>query len=324
MHMNKHQLNNIDLKNKKIIVIGGGVIGASWAAVFLAHKMIVTICDPKEGIELEIVNNIDKALSELSDIGFNDSNITTSNSHIFFEKDIKKAVIDADYIQENGPENIDFKVALWEEIEAYAPSHTCFYSSSSSLTATEQSMKLKNRSRLIIGHPFNPPHLMPLVEVVPGQINNSEIVLHAMCFYHSLGKEPRLVNKECSGFVANRLQSAIFRECVYLVQEGIVSVDELDKIVTSSLGIRWVSGGPFLSFHLGGGEGGISHFLEHLAPAMETLWKQQLANPVSFDDKTKKRIVEQISKAYGIDKIDTLNENMSEKEINIIKTLNNI
>nr|WP_314263732.1 3-hydroxyacyl-CoA dehydrogenase NAD-binding domain-containing protein [uncultured Moellerella sp.] len=319
--MKKLQLNNIDLKNKKVTVIGGGVIGASWAAIFLAHKMRVTICDPKDGIEKEIVSHIKKILLELSDIGFNDSNVTINNAHLYFEKDIKKAVVDADYIQENGPENKDFKINLWAEIESYAPSHACFYSSSSGLTATEQSLKLKDKSRLIIGHPFNPPHLMPLVEVVPGKVQSSDLVNHAMCFYHSLGKEPRLVKKECSGFVANRLQSAIFRECVYLVQEGIVSVDELDNIVTSSLGIRWVSGGPFLSFHLGGGEGGITHFLEHLAPGMEKLWEQQLANPVSFDNRTKEMIIEQISKTYGTEEIDTLSKKMNDKEINIIKTL---
>lgn len=319
----ENQHNNIALDNKNITIIGAGVIGASWAAVFLAKGMNVTISDPKENIAQDVKDYVQGALTELSQMGLNTQNISLEKNQtsLFFEKDLAVAVSQADYIQENGPENRDFKANLWKEVEAHAPNHTFFLSSSSGITATQQATQLTKPERLIIGHPFNPPHLMPLVEVVPGIQSDQSYIEHVLNFYSALGKSPKLLKKEVAGFVANRLQSAIFRECVALVQQGVVTVDELDDIVTTSLGIRWASGGPFLAFHLGGGAGGITHFLEHLTPTMELVWKDQQNTTVTFDAKTKQLIIDQINEKYGTESIPSLEKSMSAKEISIIAAL---
>jgi ketoreductase RED1 len=306
---------------KNITVIGGGVIGASWAVVFLSAGLNVTICDPADGIDDKVKQYVTRALSELSVMGdgLYDSDVLMKRLH--FEKDIARAVRHADYIQENGPEKESFKVNLWAEVEKHAPSHTLFLSSSSGITATRQSVSMSRPERLMVGHPFNPPHLMPLVEVVPGEVRDSGLVTQALSFYNASGKAAILVNKEIAGFVANRLQAAIFKECVYLVQKGIVKVDELDEIMTSSLGIRWATGGPFLSFHLGGGQGGFRHFLEHLAPEMAVLWGQQEQSEVAFDDETRAMLTGQIDDAYGLYTVEQLEEKRNIKELSVLKSL---
>ncbi|KNC92595.1 hydroxylacyl-CoA dehydrogenase [Trabulsiella odontotermitis] len=312
---------NLDCIGKNITVIGGGVIGASWAVVFLSAGLNVTISDPADGIDEKVKQYVTSALSELSIMGDGLYVSDTLIKKLRFEKNIARAVQYADFIQENGPEKESFKVNLWSEVEKYAPSHTLFLSSSSGITATKQSVSMSRPERLMVGHPFNPPHLMPLVEVVPGEVRDSGLVAQALSFYNALGKAAILINKEIAGFVANRLQAAIFKECIYLVQKGIVKVDELDDIMTSSLGIRWATGGPFLSFHLGGGHDGFLHFLEHLAPEMAVLWEQQEQCDVSFDDETRTMLMRQIDDTYGLHTVEQLEEKRNIKEISVLKSL---
>jgi ketoreductase RED1 len=151
---------------------------------------------------------------------------------------------------------------------------------------------------MLIGHPFNPPHIIPLVEVVPGPRTSPEAVKDAVAFYAALGKTPQVVRKEIGGFVANRLQAAIFRECVSLVAQGVVTVDELDSIVTHSVGLRWAVGGPFASFYLGGGDDGMRGFVRQFGPGMEARWRSMEA-PVTFDESTSKTLFEQSDAAFG-------------------------
>jgi ketoreductase RED1 len=193
---------------------------------------------------------------------------------VSFEPDLARAVDGTDVVQENGPERLDLKHQIWTTIEANAPEHALFLTSTSGIPATDIATALQAPERLVVGHPFNPPHLIPLVEVVPGRQTSAEAVQGAVDFYTSLGKKPIVLAKEVPGFVANRLQAAIFRECVHLVAEGVVTEQQLDEVVTSSLGQRWAVSGPFLSFHLGGGPGGLPHFLEHLGPGLQKRWGQ--------------------------------------------------
>ena len=137
---------------------------------------------------------------------------------------------------------------------------------------TDMSADMQEPGRLLVGHPFNPPHVVPLVEVVPGALTPPETAQAAASFYRSLGKVPVVLRKEIGGFVANRLQSALFRESVNLVLQGVVTPEELDQVVTESVGVRWATAGPFESYHLGGGPGGIRHLLEHLGPGMVRRW----------------------------------------------------
>jgi ketoreductase RED1 len=280
---------------QRVTVIGAGVIGASWAALFLAHGLKVCINDPRAGIEGEVRELIGRAAPVLQSLGLP---TTFEPSALRFEPDLERAVADADVVQENGPERIDFKRALWARIEQAAPAHALMLSSSSALPATDQAKEMKHPERMLVGHPFNPPHVVPLVEVVPGRATSPQAVQEALAFYKALGKSPQVIHKEIGGFVANRLQSAIFRECVSLVSKGVVRVEELDAIVTQSVGLRWAAGGPFLSFHLGGGEGGMRSFVQQFGPGMERRWAS-MSDEVKFDEATNALLFEQADAAFG-------------------------
>jgi ketoreductase RED1 len=172
-------------------------------------------------------------------------------------------------------------------------------SSSSAMPASAQARDLSAPERMLIGHPFNPPHVIPLVEVVPGALTSPASTAEAVAFYTALGKVPQIVHKEIAGFVANRLQSAIFRECVSLVAQGVVTVGELDAIVTNSVGLRWAVDGPFASFHLGGGDDGMRGFVRQFGPGMEQRWRSMTEGTVAFDEATTKLLFEQSDAAFG-------------------------
>jgi ketoreductase RED1 len=178
---------------------------------------------------------------------------------------------------------------------------------------------MENAARLLVGHPFNPPHLIPLVEVVPGERTEARAVEDAVAFYKALGKVPRVLRKEIQGFVANRLQRAIFRECCHLVLEGVVTVDELDDIVTSSIGLRWAADGPFRSFHLGGGPGGFPAFFKQFAPGMEAAWKSQA--PVTLDAKSQQTIIRQAQASFAAEPPEKLESERDAKQLAIIRAL---
>lgn len=179
---------------------------------------------------------------------------------------------------------------------------------------------MEQPERLIVGHPFNPPHLVPLVEIVPGEKTSEATVRQAKAFYAALGKKPQVLRKEIPGFVANRLQSAIFRECVYLVAQGVVTEQELDDIVTSSIGLRWAVGGPFRTFHLGGGPAGLPHFIEHLGRAMEANMWPALGNP-TFDDTTVATLVNQANEAFGGGTVEELAAERDRAQIALMRAL---
>jgi ketoreductase RED1 len=220
-------------------------------------------------------------------------------------------------VQENGPERVEFKRAIFATIEDNAPAHALLLTSTSGIPASAIAKTLKQPERLVVGHPFNPPHLVPLVEVVPGEGTSPENVERAVAFYRGLGKKPIVLSKEVPGFVANRLQVAIFRECVHLVAEGVVTEQQLDEVVTSSLGQRWAVSGPFLSFHLGGGAGGLPHFLEHLGPGLQKRWGQ-LGTP-NLDEPTVALLSAQSEDFHGT--IDELAKNRDVRQIALMKAL---
>ena len=314
--MNEKASSEILERYSKVAVIGAGVIGASWTAVFLAHGLSVLINDPRDDVEAVVHDYIGKASSTLEALGLPTKNLAAK---LRFEADLARAVSDADLVQENGPERVEFKQDLWARIEPHVPAHALLLSSSSAKTATEQSLKMRNPGRLLIGHPFNPPHLIPLVEVVPGERTEPEAVADAVAFYKALGKVPRVLRKEIQGFVANRLQRAIFRECCHLVLEGVVTVDELDDVVTSSIGLRWAADGPFRSFHLGGGPGGFVSFFRQFAPGMEAAWKSQAA--VMLDAKSQQIIIDQAEASFAATPPEKLERERDKKQLAILNAL---
>lgn len=297
-------------------VIGAGVIGASWAALFLAHGLKVVVNDPQPDIENVVGTMLTKAGPTLRELGLPHEGL---EKNLRFEPDLERAMAGTDLVQENGPENPEWKQKLWARIEPLVPKHALLLSSSSARPATEQAKLMKDGNRMLVGHPFNPPHLIPLVEVVPGERSAPEAITDAVAFYEALGKVPRVLKKEIQGFVANRLQRAIMRESCYLVQEGVVTVDELDDIVTSSIGLRWAVNGPFSSFHMGGGPKGLESFFQHLGKNMANSFK---ALPqVELDEKLQQRIVDQAAASFGRTSIPQMERKRDDSQLAILHAL---
>ena len=195
-----------------------------------------------------------------------------------FTSDLSAALADADFVQENAPERPELKVKLFADIDDATPPDAIIASSSSGITMSVMQAKCRRPERTVIGHPFNPPHVIPLVEVVGGMATSPETIEDAMAFYASIGKKPIHLKKELPGHVANRLQSALYREVVYLIGQGVLDVADADDAVSWGPGLRWGVMGPNLLWHLGGGEGGIQHFMDTLMPRMAAGWPG-LGNP---------------------------------------------
>jgi ketoreductase RED1 len=300
----------------KTAIIGAGVIGASWTALFLAHGLEVVVNDPRPDVEVLVRDYIRNSLSTLDALGLPTANL---EAKLRFQADLEGAVAGADLVQENGPERIEFKQDLWARISKVVGDKALLLSSSSAKTATEQALKSSRPERLLVGHPFNPPHLIPLVEVVPGEKTSEDAVADAVAFYAALGKVPRVVRKEMPGFVANRLQRAIFRECCYLVIQGVVKVDELDDIVTSSIGLRWAADGPFRSFHLGGGAGGFRSFFKQFGPGLNEAWKNMA--PVDLNEAAQDKIIAQAEGSFAARPAEQLESERDAKQLAIIRAL---
>jgi ketoreductase RED1 len=307
---------NILNRYGKTAIIGAGVIGASWTALFLAHGLEVVVTDPRPDVETFVRNYIRSNLSTLEALGLATANL---EAKLRFEADLESAVAGADLVQENGPERVEFKQDLWARISKMVGDGALLLSSSSAKTATEQALKCSRPERLLVGHPFNPPHLIPLVEVVPGEKTSEDAVADAVAFYAALGKVPRVVRKEMPGFVANRLQRAIFRECCYLVIQGVVTVDELDDIVTSSIGLRWAADGPFRSFHLGGGADGFRSFFKQFGPGLNEAWRNMA--PVDLNEAAQDKIIAQAEASFAARPAQQLESERDAKQLAIIRAL---
>ncbi|WP_342539505.1 3-hydroxyacyl-CoA dehydrogenase NAD-binding domain-containing protein [Heyndrickxia sp. FSL K6-6286] len=299
-----------------VTVIGAGTIGVSWTALFLAYGLTVRVNDPRPDVKEVVLNGIDQIKPTLKALGLPTEGLT---NRLEIEPDLDRALQGAAVIQENGPERLEFKHELFSKIEKVVSKETLLLSSSSGIPSSEIAKGMKNPERLLIGHPFNPPHLVPLVEVVPGEYTKDQAVQDAITFYRALGKEPMVLEKEIPGFVANRLQSALFREAVNLVLEGVVSMEDLDRIVTNSIGLRWAVGGPFLTFHLGGGKGGLPAFLQHLGPNLQNGWKN-LGNP-NLDEANVQTLSNHAMNSYGNVPIEQLEKSRDQKQLSVLKML---
>jgi len=254
----------------RIAVVGTGVIGASWAAYFLAKGFDVAATDPADGAEKRLRTLIDGFWPTLERIGLAEG---ASHSRLRFDPDIRRAVEGCAFIQENGPERADVKRDLLAKISAAVHSDSLIATSSSGILISDIQDAAAFPERVVLGHPFNPPHLMPLVEVVGGRLTSEDAVNKALTFYRSIGKKPIHIRREVKGYVANRLQAALWREAFYLVEQGIASVEDVDTAIAYGPGLRWALLGPFLNLHLSGGAGGIAHALEHLGPPVESWWR---------------------------------------------------
>src|SRR5262249_49150588 len=242
----------------RIAIVGTGVIGASWAAQYLARGFDVVATDPAPNAEANLRQYVDEAWEQLKVIGLSPG---AAPDRLSFTANMQEAVSQADLVQENAPERPDFKIKLFVDMDNATPPDSLIASSSSGITPSVMQSECKRPERCLVGHPFNPPHIIPLVEVVGGAKTSPEAIQQAMAFYASIGKKPIYLRKELPGHVGNRLQAALYREVMYLIQQGVLSVAEADDAVSYGPGLRWGVMGPSLQWHVGGGPGGIQHFM---------------------------------------------------------------
>jgi 3-hydroxyacyl-CoA dehydrogenase len=256
---------------RRVAIIGTGVIGASWAALFLAKGLQVVATDIAPNAEATLRRFVEAAWPALKRLGLAPD---ASQSNLKFTPSLAEAVASADLVQENGPERIDFKKKLYGQLDDLLPPEVIIASSSSGLTMSEiQSGCPSHPERCVIAHPFNPPHLVPLVEIVGGAKTSEATIQRASEFYTRLGKQTVRLRKEVPGHVANRLQAALAREVYYLVADDVISVTDVDKALCWGPGLRWGIMGQVLLNHLGGGQGGIEHFFEQFTGPMTAWWK---------------------------------------------------
>lgn len=260
---------------KRVAVVATGVIGASWVAHFLAHGLDVVASDPSPGAEERLRASVDQHWPTLERFGLGPG---ASRQRLSFDADLETAFRGVDFVQENGPEREDFKIALFKRLDAALPPRVILASSSSGLSTSRFQSGCVHPERVVLGHPFNPPHLIPLVEVIGGAQTSAETIARTMAFYVSVGKRPIHARKEMKGHIANRLQAALWREAFYLVEQGVASVEDVDIAIAHGPGLRWAVMGPFMNLHLSGCAGGIEDVLDHLGGPISDWWKD-LGNP---------------------------------------------
>lgn len=276
----------------RITLVGAGTIGLSFAALHLLHlkdASNLTVFDTRPDLESYVLSSLPKYLPEEHH---------DRVKHVRLAKDLAPAVENASVVQEQGPENLPFKARIWPEIENYAPPEALFWSSTSGIPASAQSRDMRDKTRLLVVHPYNPPHVMPLLELVPSPSTSDEVVRRTLAFWKSRGREPVVVKREMTGFVANRLAFALLRESIHLVNEGVVTVDELDRIVETSMGPRWAVAGPFKSYHAGGGTGGLEAFFANIGGTVQGCWDD--IGQANVGDGWEDAVFRQTKEKYGV------------------------
>lgn len=284
------------LEIRTVAVIGAGTIGASWASLFLAKGLTVRCSDPSPDADNQIRAFVTRAWPSLAQLG-SVPTLEQALASLSMHPAVEAAVESADFVQENTPERLELKRRVLDQIEAGLRPEVVIASSTSGLMPSAMQEGMAQPERFLVGHPFNPPHLLPLVEVVGGRNTSAGSIVKAMDFYTLLGKRAIHIRKEINGHVANRLQAALWREAVYLAVEGVASVADIDAAVASGPGLRWALMGPHLTLHLAGGEGGMKHFVDHLGPAFSDWWAE-LGTP-TLDAPTRDLLAAGMTEAVG-------------------------
>ncbi|MHB9755686.1 3-hydroxyacyl-CoA dehydrogenase NAD-binding domain-containing protein [Streptomyces sp. BYX5S] len=254
---------------RRVACVGAGVIGGGWVAHFLARGYDVTAWDPAPDAEQKLRRLVDAAWPALTGMGLADD---ASRDRLTVAPTLEEAVADAEFVQESAPEDLDLKRDLLARLDAAAPAGVVIASSTSGYPMTDMQTTAANPTRLVVGHPFNPPYLIPLVEVVGGERTDADATAWASRFYEVAGKSVITMNREVPGFIANRLQEALWREALHMVANGEATVKEIDDSITEGPGLRWAFMGPMLTFALAGGEGGMAHMLDHFGPSLKSPW----------------------------------------------------
>lgn len=258
-------MNDVDT----VACVGIGTIGGGWAAYFLAQGYRVKAWDPSPDAESKLRRLIDAAWPALTKLGLAPH---ASKDNFTVHSDLAEAVDGVGFVQESAPEVLDLKRSLLARIDSVTAQDVVIASSTSGYGMTEMATEAANPARLVVGHPFNPPYLIPLVEVVGGENSSAEAVKWAAAWYEHIGKSVISMDREVPGFIANRLQEALWREALHMVDNGEATVEQIDLAITDGPGLRWPIQGPMLTFHLAGGEGGMAHMLDHFGPSLKSPW----------------------------------------------------
>ncbi|KAF4228729.1 hypothetical protein CNMCM6805_001912 [Aspergillus fumigatiaffinis] len=274
----------------RVTLIGAGTIGISLAALHLTHlhsPESLTIVDTRPDLAVVVKDQLNKIIPKQLGPQISKINLTTNLTH---------AVKEATIVQESGPEDLYFKQSLWAEVEKHAPRNALFWTSTTGIPASLQNRSMQDKSRLIVVHPFNPPHILPLLEIVPAPETSQSVIDATLAFWRNRGRQPILIRKEVKGFVAGRLAWALLREAVHLVNEDVVTVEELDRIMENSMGPRWAYAGPFKSFHTGGGPGGLEALMKNVGGSVQACWDD--AGRVNIGEDWEQKIFYQTREAY--------------------------
>ncbi|KAE8337114.1 hypothetical protein BDV24DRAFT_167656 [Aspergillus arachidicola] len=304
---------------KTVGVVGTGVIGASWTALFLSHGLKVLVSDPAPGAEDRLFAFLNESWPILRGLGLHkDAEISNCT---FVGESLGDYCGEVDFIQENAPERPDLKRNLLALLDARARQDVVIASSSSGIPSSQFIGQCKHPERVLIGHPFNPPHLMPLVEIVPHDRTNQSTIDVAMSFYKAMGKSPVLVNQECPGFVANRLQAALVNEAYSLVQRGIVSAEACDTCVSTGIGLRWALTGPFMTNALGGGGGrdGFRQMVTRLGPASQGWIQDMHAHAFSFSQENIQKLDDSVQDMLDSTEIGEVESQRDQALVDFIK-----
>jgi carnitine 3-dehydrogenase len=254
---------------RQVGIVGTGVIGGGWAAHFLRNGMMVTAWDPAAGAEEKLRDRITAVWAKLTRLGLHPE---ASPDKLHFVPTLAEAVAQAEFVQENTPERLPIKIETLQQIDAACPPETVIASSTSGYLMTEMAVGLQYPERCLVAHPFNPPYLMPLVEVVAGELTSAAVQEWAVAFYRATGKRPLKLSKEIPGFVADRIMEAVWREILHMLNHDMATVAEIEAAVRYGPGLRWALMGPLTVLHLGGGEGGMAHLIHQFGPSLKAPW----------------------------------------------------
>lgn len=276
-----------------VAVIGAGTIGRSFAWLFARSGYSVQVFDPRDDLA-EVVAELQADVS--ADAAAHNM-LASELGSLTLAESVETAVAQASFVQESGPEDPQAKPKLFAQIAAAAPPGAVLATSSSTIPASliARQLPVQAAARVVVGHPFNPPHLMPLVEVVPAPATSPDTVERALEFYRNCGREPVALNREVRGFVGNRLQNALMKEAISLVENGVISAPDLDAVMKNSLGLRWSAVGQFEAMHLGGGANGIRGFMHHIGTSFAEIGEL----PLDLSDAGMAEVYAQVEQAYG-------------------------
>ena len=263
---------------RTVTCVGVGVIGGGWVAYFLARGYRVVAWDPAPDAEARLRHLVDSAWPALTELGLSDG---ASRDNLTVEHDLAAAVAGTDFVQESAPEVLELKIRLLADIDAVTPPHVVVSSSTSGYGMSEMQVKCAHPERTVVAHPFNPPYLIPLVEVVGGTGTAADVVAWTSEFFRHAGKSVITMDREVPGFVANRLQEALWREALHMLAAGEATVEQIDQSITTGPGLRWPVHGPCLTFHLAGGQGGIGHMLDQFGPSLQSPWTRLVSTELT-------------------------------------------